>query len=223
MFSSGEKFLSGAYKTKLFSCDNFHIAGVKKIDEALSTQSFLEQNTKRNFTIVLDSDAHDIDSIANSIFWIKGQKPDFDMVRSALMDAKNSIRLNEPKSPDIFIDGLLIEGNDGFLTGKDKNFVVNFSDSLNCLIGGRGTGKSTILSLIELVLAQRFTGINLYDAMSKYVAVWLLCKVYSEEYLISFTPLKKEYSTDTQEKNLLEARKQFYNIRTSVHKGQKVI
>ena len=212
MFSSNEKFLSGAYKTKLFSCANFHIAGVKKIDEALSTQSLLEQNTKRNFAIVLDSDAHDIDSIANGIFWIKGRKPNFDMISSALLDAKNSISLTEPKSPNVSIEGLLIEGTNGFLTGKDKDFVVNFSDSLNCLIGGRGTGKSTILSLIELVLAQRFTNINLYEAMSQYDAVWLLCKAYSEEYLISFTPLEKNYSTDTHEKNVLEALKQFYNI-----------
>lgn len=108
-------------------------------------QYLLEQNTRRNFAIVLDSDAHDIDSIANGIFWIKGRKPNFDMISSALLDAKNSIRLNEPKSPDVFIEGLLIEGTNGFLTGKDKNFVINFSDSLNCLIGGRGTGKSTVL------------------------------------------------------------------------------
>ena len=213
MFSSNEKFLSGAYKTKLFSCDNFHIAGVKKIDEASPTQSLLEEKSERNFAIVLDSDAHDIDSIANGIFWIKGRKPNFDMISSALLDAKNSISLTEPKSPNVFIEGLLIEGTDGFLTGKGKNFVVNFSDSLNCLIGGRGTGKSTILSLIELILAQRFTNINLYEAMSQYDAVWLLCKAYSEEYLISFTPLEKNYSTDTHEQNLLEALKQFYDIR----------
>ena len=213
MFSSDEKFLSGAYKTKLFSCANFHIAGVKKIDEASSTQFLLEKKSKRNFAIVLDSDAHEIDSIANGIFWIKGRKPNFDMISSALLDAKNSIRLNEPKSPDIFIEGLLIEGTNGFLTGKDKNFVINFSDSLNCLIGGRGTGKSTVLSLIELVLAQRFTNINLYEAMSQYTAVWLLCKANEDEYLILFTPLEKNYSIDTHELNLLEALKNFYNIR----------
>ena len=213
MFSSEGKFLSGAYKTKLFSCTDFHIAGVHKIEQASSMKSRLEQTSKRNFAMILDSDAHDIDSIENGIFWIKGRKPNFYMVRSALMDAKNSISLTEPKSPDVFIEGLLIEGTDGFLNGKDKNFVVNFSDSLNCLIGGRGTGKSTILSLVELVLAQRFTNINLYKAMSQYDAVWLLCKAYSEEYLISFTPLEKNYSTDTHEQNLLEALKQFYNIR----------
>lgn len=213
MFSSDEKFLSGAYKKKLFSCTNFHIAGVKKIDEALSTQSSLEQKSKRNFAIVLDSDAHEIDSIANGIFWIKGRKPDFDMISSALLDAKNSIRLNEPKSPDVFIEGLLIEGTDGFLTGQGNNFIINFSDSLNCLIGGRGTGKSTILSLIELVLTQRFANINLYEAMNQYDAVWLLCKADEDEYLISFIPLKKNYPTDTHEQNLLEALKTFYNIR----------
>lgn len=213
MFSSDEKFLSGAYKTKLFSCANFHIAGVHKIEQASSMKSLLEQNTRRNFAIVLDSDAHDIDSIANSIFWIKGRKTNFDMISSALIDAKNSISLTEPKSPNVFIEGILIEGNDGFLTGKNSDFVINFSDSLNCLIGGRGTGKSTILSLIELVLAQRFTNINLYDAMSKYVSVWLLCKAYSEEYLISFTPLKKIYPTDSHEKNLLEYLKRFYSIK----------
>ncbi len=213
MFSYDEKFLSGAYKTKLFSCANFHIAGVHKIEQASSMQYLLEQNTRRNFAIVLDSDAHDIDSIANGIFWIKGRKPNFDMISSALLDAKNSIRLNEPKSPDVFIEGLLIEGTNGFLTGKDKNFVINFSDSLNCLIGGRGTGKSTVLSLIELVLAQRFTNINLYESMSQYTAVWLLCKANEDEYLILFTPLEKNYSADTHEMNLLEALKNFYNIR----------
>ena len=135
------------------------------------------------------------------------------MVSSALLDAKNSISLTEPKSPDVFIEGRLIEGTDRFLTGKDKNFVVNFSDSLNCLIGGRGTGKSTILSLIELVLAQRFTNINLYEAMSQYDAVWLLCKAYSEEYLISFTPLRKIYPTDSHEKNLLEYLERIYHIK----------
>lgn len=212
IFSPDEKFLSGAYKQKLFSCEHFHIAGVKKIEEVSSMQSLLEQKSKRNFAIVLDSDAHDIDSIANGVFWIKGRKPNFNMVSSALLDAKNSISLTEPKSPNVFIEGLLIEGTNGFLTGKDKCFVINFSDSLNCLIGGRGTGKSTILSLIELVLAQRFTN-NLYEAMSQYDAVWLLCKADGEEYLISFTPLEKIYSTDTHEKNLLEYLKKFYNIR----------
>ena len=224
MFSSDEKFLSGAYKTKLFSCANFHIAGVKKIDEASPIQSLLEQKSKRNFAIVLDSDAHEINSIANGIFWIKGRKPNFDMISSALLDAKNSISLTEPKSPDVFIEGLLIEGTDGFLTGKDKDFVVNFSDSLNCLIGGRGTGKSTILSLIELVLAQRFTDSNLYDAMSRYIAVWLLCKAYSEEYLISFTPLEKRYPNDTHEKNLLECLKYFYGIKKQlIHSGDRAV
>lgn len=213
MFSSGEKFLSSAYKTKLFSCSDFHIAGVHKIEQAPFVKSLLEKNTRRDFAIVLDSDAHDIDSIANGIFWIKGRKPNFDMISSALLDAKNSISLIEPKSPDIFIEGLLIEGTDGFLTGKDKDFVVNFSDSFNCLIGGRWTGKSTILSLIEFVLAQRFTNINLYEAMSRYTAVWLLCKANEDEYLILFTPLEKNYSTDTHEMNLLEA------LRTGVHKG----
>lgn len=197
MFSPDEKFLSSAYKKKLFSCDDFHIVGVHKIEQASSMQSLLDHSAKRTFAIVLNSDAHDIDSIANGVFWIKGRKPNFSMVSSALLDAKNSILLIEPKSPNVFIEGLLTEGTNGFLTGKDKCFVINFSDSLNCLIGGRGTGKSTILSLIELVLAQRFTN-NLYEAMSQYDAVWLLCKADEEEYLISFTPLEKNYSTDTQ-------------------------
>ena len=46
MFSSSEKFLSNAYKTKLFSCTDFHIAGVHKIEQASSMQSLLEQKSK---------------------------------------------------------------------------------------------------------------------------------------------------------------------------------
>jgi ABC-type cobalamin/Fe3+-siderophores transport system ATPase subunit len=34
----------------------------------------------------------------------------------------------------------------------DKDFTINFSDKLNCLMGGRGTGKSTLLYFISAAL-----------------------------------------------------------------------
>jgi len=213
MFSSKDKFMSEAYKKKLFANSHFHIAGVKDILSAKKVQLQLEKETKREFTIVLDSDAHNIEDISENHFWIKGQKCNFSMIQSALLDSKITVSLEQPKKPKIFIEGLLIRGSRGFLNDGDdtKEFSVTFSDSLNCLIGGRGTGKSTILSLIELVLAQQFHSTNFYEAINEYNKIGILCKFDDVEYLILFAPLQKIYSKDDAIKNLVEYLKMYEN------------
>ena len=48
------------------------------------------------------------------------------------------------------IKSISVDG--GFLNGT----TINFSDHLNCLIGGRGTGKTTVIEFIRYVLGQGF-------------------------------------------------------------------
>jgi len=43
------------------------------------------------------------------------------------------------------------------LRGKNEaadTFVVDFSKDLNCIIGGRGTGKSTLLNIIDTIFSR---------------------------------------------------------------------
>ena len=199
MFSANEKFMSGAYKKKLLANPNFYIAGISDITSENRIRNKFEEESNRKFCILLDSDAHTIDEIPDKTFWIKGQKCNFKMIHSALMDSKMAVSLENPKFPNIFIEGILIKGSEGFLNdGNDnKDFVVTFSEALNCLIGGRGTGKSTILSILDLVLAQRFNSYNMYESISKYCSIWMLCRYNEKQYLILFAPLQPKYENDT--------------------------
>ena len=203
---SGEKFLSGAYKKKLMQNPNFRIAGIKKITDESYYRGRLEEETKREFALLLESDAHNVDEIPDTFFWIKGYKCNFDMIRSALIDSRMAISLEKPKSPSILIKGLLIRGENGFLNDGDaeKDFVITFSEALNCFIGGRGTGKSTLLSIIELVLSQRFNSLEMYEAISAYTEIWLSCAFNKGEYLIQFAPPQQMYETDDAKTTLIE-------------------
>lgn len=206
IFSDKVKFMTGAYKKHLLENPNFHIVGIKSIEDLPKINSLLNSHVPKEFAIVIDSDAHNIDDIQRGYFWIKGQKCDFHMIQSALLDSKITISLEQPRSRKIFIEGLWVKGKEGFLNGGDinKEFVLTFSDSLNCLIGGRGVGKSTVINIFDIVLSQRFKEINTYEALSNYNEIWLLCKLEDAEYLILFAPLLKKYESDTHTKNAVE-------------------
>src|SRR5674476_65575 len=47
------------------------------------------------------------------------------------------------------IKSLSVKGSSFF----EDNFFLNFSEKLNCLMGGRGTGKSTLLYFIQAALS----------------------------------------------------------------------
>src|SRR5258706_7788572 len=47
------------------------------------------------------------------------------------------------------IKSITVNGSSFF----EENFEINFSDKLNCLMGGRGTGKSTLLYFIQSSLS----------------------------------------------------------------------
>lgn len=80
--------------------------------------------------------------------WIKMTKPGFDAFKVAFLDPESRIRLNsqKPESPAGEIVSMSITG--GYLDGVQ----IAFSQHLNTVIGGRGTGKSTLLECLRYVL-----------------------------------------------------------------------
>jgi len=76
---------------------------------------------------------------------IKMTEPNFEAFKLAFMDPKSRVRLNSDIAEKYYsrIETLSITG--GYLDGIN----INFSEHLNSVIGGRGTGKSTLLECIR--------------------------------------------------------------------------
>jgi len=89
----------------------------------------------------------DLDDLSATC-WIKMTKPTFDAFKVAFLDPESRIRLNSQtaESPVGEIVSLSISG--GYLDGVQ----IDFSQHLNAVIGGRGTGKSTLLECLRYVL-----------------------------------------------------------------------
>ncbi len=80
--------------------------------------------------------------------WIKMTEPNFAAFKVAFLDPESRIRLNSqaPESPVSKILTMAVSG--GYLDG----LKIGFSEHLNAVIGGRGTGKSTLLECLRYVL-----------------------------------------------------------------------
>lgn len=100
---------------------------------------------------LMSSDAHTIDKLGKNIdneaklTRLKMDELSFDSFRIALLSGSSRVRI-ESVLPEIVpcFKSITIEG--GLL---DKQ-VVSFSNNLTCIIGGRGTGKSTMLECVRV-------------------------------------------------------------------------
>lgn len=191
-----EKYLSGAYKKKLFGSQKLNVIGVSNVDKRENVELKLQEY--KSFCFVLDEDSHCIDTIGSKSFWIKGDKCSFLTIKNAFRDYKISMELERPKEPDRYIKGILVRGGDtGFLSGKsDTEFCLTFSNDLNCFIGGRGTGKSTVLHLIDFLLSQSYYTKERLEFICNHEEVWLLYYYKGYDYLINFYSPVKDYPDD---------------------------
>lgn len=189
-----DKFLSGAYKKKLFSSENTRIVGLKNKNQINGAKNFMK-NYREDVNFLIDNDSHSIDTLANNFFWIKGSDINFQMLKEALIDFDISVSYENMNKNKVYIEGLYVMFEEsGFLSNKKKDgdFTVKFSDSLNCLIGGRGTGKSTVLETIDFVMTQSVHDENLLDFICKHGNVYLLFQCDRDEYIVEFISPYKE-------------------------------
>ena len=195
-----EKYLSGAYKQKLFSDEVLHFIGLSDYDNLSYIKSMVMKYRSTEIKFLLDNDAHDLESIDKKCFWIKGSKRKFSMIKEALNDYDISISFTEEMHDKQFIKGIYIENCiDGFLseTNGKGSFCLSFSDALNCLIGGRGTGKSSVLEILEYVMSQRCESEQLLDFICEHGNMWVLYDYQGDEYLIEMrTPFKTDKDTN---------------------------
>lgn len=78
--------------------------------------------------------------------WIKLGEPTVEGLRHAFLAHESRIRLSEPKLPTSHVVAMEVGACKFFV---DKPFNVTLNCQFNALIGGRGTGKSTILEYLR--------------------------------------------------------------------------
>lgn len=111
--------------------------GQHRVDKlALGSRQFLART--------LNSDSHTLDFLGKNaaglrkVTRVKMAIPSFRALRIAMEDSDARVRIEEQIPTTVpQIIGLHIDG--GFLDGQE----IHFSSNLTCIIGGRGTGKST--------------------------------------------------------------------------------
>lgn len=83
-----------------------------------------------------------------STCWIKMSEVSVEGFRQAFLDPGSRIRLISDPVPEEHAEFVAIAWQGGFL----RDVAVHFNENLNVLIGGRGTGKSTIIESLRYVL-----------------------------------------------------------------------
>lgn len=80
--------------------------------------------------------------------WIKMSEITIEGLRQAFLDPGSRIRLASDSPPDEHAELVLLTWEGGFLDGAS----IRFNPNMNVLVGGRGTGKSTIIESLRYAL-----------------------------------------------------------------------
>lgn len=97
---------------------------------------------------------------ATTSCWIKMSEPSLDGLKQAFLDPESRVRLASEAPLPKHVELVAMSWEGGFLDGLQ----IHWNENLNVLVGGRGTGKSTIIESIRAVLARDALGERAQEA-----------------------------------------------------------
>ena len=121
--------------------------------------------------------------------WIKMSDVTLEGLRQAFLDPASRIRLASDPSPEEHTEFISMTWQGGFLDGA----AIHLNENLNVLIGGRGTGKSTIVESIRYVLGMEPLGEEAIKAHSGIVRQVLRSGTKISLLVRSYHPDKRYY------------------------------
>lgn len=138
-----------------------NLAGVEVDPDRELDESWIDGSRPeigRNLPRVWCSDAHQFDDLGRRFTWVKMTNPDLEGLRLALLDGDDSSlrprRREQPGDPNrhatLAIESLSVQA--AKYMGRPSALEFHFNPWLNTIIGGRGTGKSTLLDFCRKVL-----------------------------------------------------------------------
>jgi hypothetical protein len=109
-----------------------------------------EHKRSRLVAVINASDVNSPDDVKKNggSCFIKMSEVSVEAFRQAFLDPDSRIRLNSDPQPEPHAEFLAVTWEGGFLDGTS----VHFNGNLNVLVGGRGTGKSTMIESIRYAL-----------------------------------------------------------------------
>ncbi len=137
---------------------------LKKLDavEVIDPNALCVQKVKKDldkFAWVLGSDSHKPKEVGRGFTWVKMSVPSFDGLRLALLDPESALWRGDEKTddpqplPEQWIESITLENMHLRRNGHGP-LTLRFNPAYNAIIGGRGSGKSTVLECLRLGLAR---------------------------------------------------------------------
>ena len=149
--------ISGQGLIDVLAMPKLHAAEIATSDAAAHTQ-LLARDPVTALPIrpcLAGSDAHALSQLGQESTWIKMSRPEQEGLRLAFADGEMSVRIATPGDAPNEHASLVIESisvSDGKLMGRGSPFVLRLNPWLNAIIGGRGTGKSSVVEFLRLAL-----------------------------------------------------------------------
>ncbi len=143
---------------------NKNIIAIEQIDkDYVKPQMYIDEGLFHHR--VLGSDSHTLIDIAKNYTWLKMGEVSLDGIKMTLSDRLNkniicSDEIEETINPNniehTFIKS--IEVKDGYKIGRGRSVKLEFSPWLNTIVGGRGSGKSTIIKMAQYAFGKQEQG-----------------------------------------------------------------
>ena len=144
--------LKGTTRQQILRNENIYAMELSNSDYQIP-QFYTDE--KVQWTEIRGSDTHKLSDDNFGIFtWIKMDKPSIEGIKLALQDGDVSVNRNMDNNPNKLPNNFIekLEITNAKYIGRLKTLECDFSPFLNAIIGGRGTGKSTLLEFIRLVM-----------------------------------------------------------------------
>lgn len=134
------------------------LLAIEVIDKTTDKPDLYKQSNLQ-LAEVVGTDSHIAAQVRTNYTWVKMGEPSLDALKLALHDGEDGIKrkdeiIIEPNiiSNRYFIKSLTVTS--GFKAGNGTPLRTEFSPWLTSIIGGRGSGKSTILNYLRIALAR---------------------------------------------------------------------
>lgn len=130
------------------------LLAIELVDKNYSKPDIYRQ-TKLKLTEVIGTDSHFPEQVGTNFTWIKMHEPSLEALKLALHDGDDAVVRKEDSTADpnfvknrYFIKSLKVK--DGYKAGRGDALCAEFSPWLSSIIGGRGSGKSSLINYFRI-------------------------------------------------------------------------
>lgn len=134
------------------------LLAIELIDKTYAKPELYKQ-AKLNLAEIVGTDSHIPAQVGTNYTWVKMHTPSLEALKLALHDGEDGVirmedALMNPNtiSSRYFIKSVVVEN--AFKAGNGTALEAKFSPWLTSIIGGRGSGKSTILNFLRIALSR---------------------------------------------------------------------